>query len=81
MEFMPTSMPRVDDVTNRLFKTLNWKPHLSGKFAQTVHINLLEMRALKLELKRPGGDRFDVSRSPEAVWCFTVSCTIVSRTV
>ena len=52
MEFVPTSMPRVDDVTNRLFKTLNWKPHLLGKFARFAHINLQEMRALKLELKR-----------------------------
>ena len=52
MEFVPTSMPRVDDVTNRLFKALIWKPHLSGKFARTAHINLQEMRALKLELKR-----------------------------
>ena len=33
-------------------KTLSWKPHLSGKFARTAHINLQEMRALKLELKR-----------------------------
>ena len=48
----PTLMPRTDDITNRLFKSLEWVPRLSGKFARTAHINLQEARALKYEVRR-----------------------------
>lgn len=37
-EWCPTQMPRTDDITNRLFKTLEWKPRLSGKFERTAHL-------------------------------------------
>ena len=52
MEWIPTHMPAADDLTNRLFLSLQWKSHLSGHFPRTAHIILQEMRALKLDLRR-----------------------------
>ena len=49
VEWIPTHMPAADGLTNRSFLTLKWKSHLSGHFPRTAHINLQEMRALKLD--------------------------------